>query len=66
MNDELKPCPFCGGEAEIHAFTFDGPYYVNCLGCAMQTPNTHTRAELISAWNTRSTPIMNEAPDAAQ
>lgn len=63
MSEELKPCPFCGGEAEYH---FDkgqtGEVYgwVGCNQCdamschidvrSMQPEETHP----IDAWNTRA------------
>ena len=38
MRDELKPCPFCGGEAELCTKVDDGiaEYWVRCKdgGCA--------------------------------
>ena len=27
LNSELKPCPFCGGEAEIYAYEAEGATY---------------------------------------
>lgn len=40
MNDELKPCPFCGGEAD-HSFGEKGdgtPWpYVECVECGAST-----------------------------
>lgn len=54
---ELKPCPFCGGEAEAYNC---GPWlrdhfmwYVKCSGCSSMTPNKPTEAEAVEAWNTR-------------
>lgn len=35
-NEKLKPCPFCGGEAEItksYGLPLDGYVYVECLNC---------------------------------
>lgn len=63
MTDELKPCPFCGGEAEYHSDK--GPTgevygWVGCNQCdamsvhcdvrSMQPEETHP----IDAWNTRA------------
>ena len=34
MKDKkLKPCPFCGGKAELHTSPFTGNYAVTCTIC---------------------------------
>ena len=50
--EELRKCPFCGGEAEMF---FDVPYasYVECLKCGSRTKICYTKAEAIAAWNRR-------------
>ena len=50
---ELKPCPFCGGEAETVGF--DAPErWVICKRCKAST-ESHTCADAaIEAWNTRA------------
>ena len=62
-NDELKPCPFCGGDASIGNGLkgHDGDYYfVNCTDCLASTNllivegNELTRDAAIAAWNTRA------------
>ena len=52
--EELRKCPFCGGEAEMF---FDVPYasYVECLKCGSRTKICYTKAEAIAAWNRRVT-----------
>lgn len=51
---ELKPCPFCGGEAELYASPAkDGWNYVFCKKCQTAGDNYDTEAEAIEAWNTR-------------
>ena len=50
-NEELKPCPFCGGEAVVH--TLGTGYIVECLECAVSTACENTKAEAVAAWNRR-------------
>lgn len=45
MNDELKPCPFCGGKAVLKIKSFDifnNAAFVECKKC-------HARTDLIEA-----------------
>ena len=58
---ELKPCPFCGGEAILkhHAtrelFRKQLQYsYVQCCTCNIRTEIVHTDAEAIIKWNRRA------------
>ena len=57
---ELKPCPFCGGEAETYE-TFDGWIAACSFEQSELDGRTHkaqaygaTEAEAITAWNTRA------------
>ena len=58
MSNELKPCPFCGGEAVIlkadqyHVFPYS--YYVSCTKCTVGLGPLDTEAEAIEAWNRRA------------
>lgn len=55
--NELKPCPFCGGEAEtLTAESMHGGnlYGVMCVNCAGRSDVYDTEAEAIAAWNTRA------------
>ena len=45
----LKPCPFCGGEAQYVA-----AYGVRCKACSASLPATHKNHA--TAWNTRTKP----------
>lgn len=53
MNKELKPCPFCGGEAFEY---YSGSQFefceVVCKECGCRSKRK-TEAEAIKAWNTR-------------
>lgn len=45
MNDELKPCPFCGGKAVLKIKSFDifnNAAFVECKKC-------HARTDLVEA-----------------
>lgn len=54
--EELKPCPFCGGEARIQTFHFR--YRVGCgtTGCIAGRINRafDTPEEAAAAWNRRA------------
>ena len=59
MKIELKPCPFCGGEAElkiIETMTHSSLYRENevyCLDCYATTDKYTTQELAIKAWNKR-------------
>lgn len=68
MSEELKPCPFCGGEAKLVKIERDNyPYgtcdyicYVLCKNCGVtgktfssENQNEYKETEAITAWNTR-------------
>lgn len=50
MSEEIKPCPFCGGEAELYR---GGIKYVLCKECLATSCDFKTEAEAIEAWNAR-------------
>lgn len=67
---KLKPCPFCGGEAEIkivwHSHGMDGSYknhLIQCKNCYARKEisadnfygrEAYTEQEAIAAWNRRA------------
>lgn len=60
MNEELKPCPFCGGKAEL-VRTQNFLYHIKCKKCRatvgeIKKPPSdfRTKLEVIEAWNTRA------------
>lgn len=54
MKTELKPCPFCGGEAEVNMLL--GNYCITCKYCmgAIAPAPYQTKDEAIKAWNRRA------------
>lgn len=52
---KLKPCPFCGGEAEMLGED-DGMYQVVCQNCAANIDDFDDEKEVAAEkWNTRTT-----------
>lgn len=53
---ELKPCPFCGGEAKQSGEKFERTIlsWVYCTSCGAAGGYRGTEAEAIDAWNTRA------------
>lgn len=52
---ELKPCPFCGGEAKTSNERFERTLlsWVYCTSCGSAGGYRNTEQEAIEAWNTR-------------
>ena len=51
---ELNPCPFCGGEVQVLAWTTpdnDIQYYAGCSNCGLKTEDFPYEADLVSYWN---------------
>jgi len=53
MNEVLKPCPFCGGDAE-KVNNWNGTCIIVCKGCGVQTYHALVEREAVEAWNKRS------------
>lgn len=62
MSEELKPCPFCGGEAEIISGSefrdfvsepIDELFFVKCSKCYVPTALFPSPQEARKAWNRR-------------
>lgn len=50
-NEELKPCPFCGGEAEVVFIKEE--LYVRCRECGAVGANTFNTEDVLADWNRR-------------
>lgn len=55
---KLKPCPFCGGEAEFIQEDIAGLYAVNCKECKCRTPfqfnfGEGSEKKALKVWNRR-------------
>lgn len=53
INFELKPCPFCGGEADFFEDEFFCRYSVVCTECGAETDTYGDERDAMDAWNKR-------------
>ncbi len=51
MTEKLKPCPFCGGKAEIEG---ERIFWVSCQECCAESNSFIELEEAIEAWNRRA------------
>ena len=56
MSEELKPCPFCGGVANVEQLGHADSVFACCLRCATSSAVKESEDEAITAWNTRTPP----------
>ena len=65
MSDQLKPCPFCGGKAELWRAHAERTAWIACMSkCSVLVSKEHkTDAEAIAAWNRREIPAAQPSPD---
>ena len=59
MPNELKPCPFCGGEAVVTTKTeriyntFETFFLVRCKSCGCETSTSYEKQIVIDKWEKR-------------
>lgn len=53
---DLKPCPFCGGEAIMLKDHKAVGIYIACKTCSCCTTTVRTKEDAIIVWNTRPAP----------
>ena len=52
---DLKSCPFCGENAELFIWSFDGAIDARCSSCpCTMNAEWEEAREAIKAWNTRT------------
>lgn len=58
--NELKPCPFCGGEAKLTIVPWcfksgssSSGWFVKCLNCDVSQPAYMSDHDAVEAWNRR-------------
>ena len=53
-DQELKPCPFCGGKGNIFFHPYDGYWCAECAICPCKIKSFFlTEEDAIEAWNKR-------------
>jgi Lar family restriction alleviation protein len=57
MSNELKSCPFCGGEGQQYAGEPDEEgerHFVECVQCGVQTGEYADEESALEAWQMRA------------
>ena len=55
MAEKLKPCPFCGGEAELRGTSkLLSLFWFSCRSCFAETYGAYSEEEAIEQWNRRA------------
>ena len=54
MDEELKPCPFCGEGAITKNIMSRSRWYVVCENCGARTDQKLERNDAIRLWNRRA------------
>ncbi len=49
MNDELKPCPFCGGKVSEWE-CYDHSWYVECQDCGVKVYQPEDSKDAVEIW----------------
>ena len=60
--EELKPCPFCGGDAMVSNVTrkyllggeTEDRFAISCISCGANGGDKKTKEECIEIWNRRT------------
>lgn len=60
MENELKPCPFCGGDNIMDEPDDEKTYVVYCNTCFVCVEGYNTKEKAFEVWNTRHTPKVSE------
>ena len=54
MFNNLEPCPYCGGEAELLGNEAIRIFHIQCKKCRKSSGFFRTDEQAITAWNTRA------------
>jgi hypothetical protein len=72
MSAELKQCPFCGGEVQTSRYAREKEHWTitcprgKCFLFGFSACGYPTKAEVITAWNTRTSPLVDELVGALE
>lgn len=73
LDDELKPCPFCGGEANFYVklasveeFNRGWHFGIFCTECGITTPRTDYKLEVKLTGSGELSAVVDERPLAVE